>query len=297
MRIRKYAQSIVFKFLLPFALSLRKGKCIILIMQTVQKVIDNTKLLWDYRELLWNLANREITQRYKQSVLGYAWVILNPLFQLIVMSFVFDVVLRIPSLGVPFILFLSAALLPWNLFTQSLSASSTILVSNSNLITKIYFPREILVYSTIIAKIVDFFYSCIVLVFFLIIFKIPLTIYYLWLPAIFLIQLFLMAGISLFVAALNLFYRDIQYLLNLILLLWMYITPVMYPIEMIPEKYRFIMSLNPMAVIVNAYRQVLLSGSGPNLYSLTIAGLISILVFMSGFIIFKKLEGEFADYV
>ena len=266
-------------------------------MKTVGKIIANYKLLWDYRELLWNLANREITQRYKQSVLGYAWVILNPLFQLIVMSFVFDTILRIPSLGVPFILFLSAALLPWNLFTQSLTSSSNVLVSNSNLITKIYFPREILVYSTIIAKAVDFGYSCLVLIFFLILFKTPITIYYLWLPLIFIIQLLLMAGISLFVAALNLFYRDIQYLLNLVLLLWMYVTPVMYPIEIIPVQYRFIMSLNPMAVIVNAYRQVLLSGKNPNLYSLTIAGLISILVFMGGFMIFKKLEGEFADYV
>jgi len=266
-------------------------------MEKVRKLIRNMELFWNYRELMWNLANREITQRYKQSVLGYAWVILNPLFQLIVMSFVFDVVLKVPSLGVPFILFLSAALLPWNLFTQSLISASNVLVSNSNLITKIYFPREILVYSSIIAKIVDFGFSCIVLIFFLVIFRIPVTIYYLWLPIIFLIQLFLIGGIALLVAALNLFYRDIQYLLNLILLLWMYVTPIMYPIEIIPAKYRFIMSLNPMAVIVNAYRQVLLSGSGPNLYSLTIAGLISILVFMFGFMIFKKLEGEFADYV
>ncbi len=266
-------------------------------MQKIGKLFKNLKLLWNYRELLWNLANREITQRYKQSVLGYAWVILNPLFQLIVMSFVFDVVLRVSSLGVPFILFLSAALLPWNLFTQSLTSSSNVLVSNSHLITKIYFPREILVYSTIIAKMVDFFYSCLVLIFFLIIFKIPVTIYYLWLPLIFVIQLFLMAGIALLVAALNLFYRDIQYLLTLILLLWMYVTPIMYPIEMIPAQYRFIMSLNPMAVIVNAYRQVLLSGNPPNLYSLTVAGLISFAVFAFGFTVFKKLEGEFADYV
>lgn len=266
-------------------------------MQTVQKVIANFVLLWEYRELLWNLANREITQRYKQSVLGYAWVILNPLFQLIVMSFVFDKVLKIPSLGVPFILFLSAALLPWNLFTQSLTASSNALVGNSHLITKIYFPREILVYSTIISKLVDFFYSCLVLVFFLFIFKIPVTIYYLWLPLIFLIQLFLIAGISLIVAALNLFYRDIQYLLNLILLLWMYITPIMYPIEIIPMQYRFIMSLNPMAVIVNAYRQVLLSGKDPNMGSLGIAALVSLIIFSLGFALFKKMEGEFADYV
>jgi len=266
-------------------------------MKKVRKVVANIKLFLDYRELLWNLANREITQRYKQSVLGYAWVILNPLFQLIVMSFVFDIVLRIPSLGVPFILFLSAALLPWNLFTQSLVSSSNVLVSNSNLITKIYFPREILVYSTIIAKMVDFFFSCLVLVFFLFIFKIPVTVYYLWLPVIFVVQLFFMTGISLVVSALNLFYRDIQYLLNLVLLLWMYITPIMYPIEIIPEKYRFIMSLNPMAVIVNAYRQVLLSGKNPNLYSLGVAALVSFIVFSFGFILFKKLEGEFADYV
>jgi ABC-type polysaccharide/polyol phosphate export permease len=266
-------------------------------MQTVKKVIANLVLLWDYRELLWNLANREITQRYKQSVLGYAWVILNPLFQLIVMSFVFDKVLKVPSLGVPFILFLSAALLPWNLFTQSLTTSSNALVGNSHLITKIYFPREILVYSTIIAKLVDFFYSCLVLVFFLFIFKIPITIYYLWLPVIFLIQLLLMAGISLMVAALNLFYRDIQYLLNLILLLWMYITPIMYPIEIIPMQYRFIMSLNPMAVIVNAYRQVLLSGKDPNMSSLGIAAAVSLIIFSLGFALFKKMEGEFADYV
>jgi len=266
-------------------------------MKKIDKLVRNIELFWGYRELLWNLANREITQRYKQSVLGYAWVILNPLFQLIVMSFVFDTILRIPSLGVPFILFLSAALLPWNLFTQSLTSSSNVLVSNANLITKIYFPREILVYSTILAKIVDFFYSCLVLVFFLLIFKIPLTLHFIWLPVIFVIQLFLMAGISLVVAALNLFYRDIQYLLNLVLLLWMYITPIMYPIEIIPPQYRFIMSLNPMAVIVNAYRQVLLSGKGPNIYSLGVAALVSFTIFVIGFIIFKKLEGEFADYV
>lgn len=104
-------------------------------------------------------------------------------------------------------------------------------------------------------------------------------------------------GISLFVSAFNLFYRDIQYVLGLILLLWMYLTPIMYPKEFIPEKYQFIMSLNPMAVIVNAYRQVILSGKDPNLYSLSLAALISLLIFVLGFMVFKKLEGGFADYV
>jgi len=266
-------------------------------MDILKKIIKNTQMLWEYRELMWNLANREITQRYKQSILGYAWVILNPFFQLLVMSFVFDTVLHIPSLGVPFIIFLSVALLPWNLFTQALTSSSNVLVSNSNLITKIYFPREILVYSAIISKMVDFFYSCLVLIFFLIIFQIPISISILWVPIILAIQLILMAGIALFVAAFNLFYRDIQYLLNLILLLWMYMTPIMYPIEIIPQKYRFIMSLNPMAVIVNAYRQVILSGKDPNLVSLSIAAGVSLVIFGIGFTLFKKMEGEFADYV
>ena len=267
------------------------------IKDKAKKLAGNLNMSWNYRELLWNLANREITQRYKQSILGYAWVILNPLFQLIVMSFVFSTIMRVPSLGVPFIIFLSVALLPWNLFSTSLISSSTVLVQNSNLITKIYFPREILVYATIIAKIVDFLYSCIVLVFFLIIFQIPIHLSILWVPVIFSIQLILMTGLSLLVSAFNLFYRDIQYLLNLILLVWMYLTPVMYPVEIIPEQYRFVFSLNPMSVIINAYREVIIGQGNPNLNSLSIAFLVSSIIFGIGFYVFKKLEGKFADYV
>ena len=198
--------------------------------------MKNIRLLWQYRELLWNLAHREISQRYKQSVLGYAWVLLNPLFQMLVISFVFSVILKVPSHGAPFILFLSAALLPWNLLVNSLTSSSNVLVSNSPLITKIYFPREILVYATIIAKIIDFLYSCLILLAFLVIFHIPISFALLWVPLIILIQLVLIAGISLMLATFNLFYRDIQYLLSLVITLWMYLTPVMYPVEIIPEK-------------------------------------------------------------
>ncbi|OGK44556.1 hypothetical protein A2957_00765 [Candidatus Roizmanbacteria bacterium RIFCSPLOWO2_01_FULL_38_11] len=253
--------------------------------------------MWEYRELLWNLAHREISQRYKQSVLGYAWVIINPLIQMIVVSFVFSTILRIPSLGVPYIIFLSVALLPWNLFVSSLSSSAGVLVNNSSLITKIYFPREILVYATIIAKIVDFLYSCIVLVMFLIIYKISIHSSIMWVPLIFLIQMIFTIGLSLIAATFNLFYRDIQYVLNLILMLWMYLTPVMYPVEILPEKYRFVFSLNPMSVIVNAYRQVILGGGPPNLQSLSIALVMSLAIFVVGFYFFKRMEGKFADYV
>ena|SRR3989338_4186661 len=262
-----------------------------------EKIKKNTELMWEYRELLWNLAHREISQRYKQSVLGYAWVIINPLIQMIVVSFVFSTILRIPSLGVPYIIFLSVALLPWNLFVSSLSSSAGVLVNNSSLITKIYFPREILVYATIIAKIVDFLYSCIVLVMFLIIYKISIHSSIMWVPLIFLIQMIFTIGLSLIAATFNLFYRDIQYVLNLILMLWMYLTPVMYPVEILPEKYRFVFSLNPMSVIVNAYRQVILGGGSPNLQSLSIALVMSLAIFVVGFYFFKRMEGKFADYV
>ena len=266
-------------------------------MNNLEKLRNNLNMMWNYRELLWNLAHREINQRYKQTILGYAWVILVPLVQLVVLNFLFSIVLRIPSQGVPFIIFLAVALLPWNLFANSLSSSVNSLVSNSSLITKIYFPREILVYSTILAKTVDFLFSCIVLVIFFLVYKTILTPTLLWVPLIFVIQIIFTAGLSLILAALNLFYRDIQYLLNLVVMLWMYLTPVMYPVEIVPEKYRFIFSLNPMSVIINAYRQTILGGGQPNYSSLAIAFVMSIAVFAVGFYLFKKMEGEFADYV
>lgn len=261
------------------------------------KIKKNMALFWFYRELLWNLANREITQRYKQSILGYAWVILNPLLQMIVLSFVFSVVLRVNSYGVPYIVFLSIALLPWNLFVQSLSSSTSSLITNSTLITKIYFPREILVYSTVIAKLIDFIYSLIILVGFFFVFQIQVNINVFLIIPILIIQIIFMSGLSLLFAALNLFYRDIQYLLNLIITLWMYATPIMYPAEIVPQKYRSMLALNPMSVFINAYREILLSKGDINYNSLGLALLISITLFIASFYLFKKLEGQFADYV
>ncbi len=266
-------------------------------MDKLPRLRDNLKLMWHYRELLWNLAYREINQRYKQSFLGYAWVILNPLFQLLVMNFVFSTVLKVPSQGVPFIIFLAVGLLPWNFFNNSLSSSVNSLVTNSSLITKIYFPREILVYATIIAKFVDFLFSCTVLLIFFVFFRTTVSINLLWVPVIFIIQVIFTAGLSLITASFNLFYRDIQYLLGLILMLWMYLTPVMYPVDIIPARYRFVFALNPMSVIVNAYRQTVLAHGNPNFSSLAIALIMSLGVFFIGFYIFKKSEGEFADYV
>lgn len=250
-----------------------------------------------YRELLSELTMREIKQRYKQSVLGYAWVILNPFFTMLVMAFVFSIIMRIPDLGVPYPIYLYAGLLPWTLFSNSLTSASNSLVSNAGLLTKIYFPREIFVLSTILAKIVDFALACSIFIVFMIYYQIPINWNVLWLIPIFLIQQLLTYALSLFLAAANLFYRDIQYLLSLILLIWMYLTPVIYATEFFPAKYQLIFKLNPMAVIINAYRQVILAQGVPNLQSLGIALALSLILLAITYKFFKKAEGVFADIV
>jgi ABC-type polysaccharide/polyol phosphate export permease len=154
-----------------------------------------------------------------------------------------------------------------------------------------------LVLATILAKMVDFFYSCLVLVFFFFFYHLPFNIQTLWVIPILFIQLIFTISLSLLIASFNLFYRDIQYLLNLIVSLWFYLTPVIYPIEQFPEKYRFVFALNPMSVIINAYRQTVLGGGQPNLQSLGIAAFVSVILFIISYLIFKKSEGKFADYV
>lgn len=250
-----------------------------------------------HKELLRELTMREIKQRYKQSVLGYAWVILNPFFQMVVMAFVFSIVMRIPNLGVPYSIYLYAGLLPWTLFANSLVASSNALVGNAGLITKIYFPREVFVISAIAAKIVDFVLACSIFIVFMIYYQLPISWHILWVIPIFLIQQLFTYALSLILATANLFYRDIQYLLNLVILVWMYLTPVIYSTEIFPAKYRWIFQVNPMSVIINAYRQVILANAEPNYLSLSIALALSLVLLFIGYRFFKKLEGIFADIV
>lgn len=250
-----------------------------------------------YRELLIELTKREIKQRYKQSVLGYLWVIVNPLIQMLVLAFVFSQILRLSTLSVPYPIYLYSGLLPWTLFANSLNSSVNVLIANSGLLTKVYFPRVIFVQSTILAKTVDFLLASTVFVGFMVWFQVPVTWHIIWLLPIFAIQLLFTYGVSLIGAALNLFYRDIQYLLGLVLLVWMYLTPVIYPVEIFPEKYRWIFQINPMAVILNAYRQVLFGGTGPNVVSLGIALVLSLALYVVARTIFQKLEGLFADVV
>ncbi len=263
-------------------------------------IITEIKSVYIWRELLWQMVGREVKARYKQSILGYFWVILNPLAQMLVMSFAFSIILRIPTnaaSNIPYSLFLFVGLLPWNLFSNSLSSSANSLVSSASLITKIYFPRTILVIATIIAKIVDFLFSLLILIGYLIAFQIPISIHLIWVIPIFLIQQIFTLGLSLFLAASNLIYRDIQYLLGLVLTLWMYLTPIIYPSDIVPDNFKILFQLNPLSVIINAYRQTVLGGGEPNYTSLFIAFCVSLLTILIGLTYFKSREKIFADNI
>ena len=263
-------------------------------------LIAEIRQLSNHKNLLWQMVGREVKARYKQSILGYFWVILNPLAQMLVMSFAFSLIMRIPTAAnanIPYSVFLFTALLPWTLFSGSLSSASNSLVASSSLITKVYFPRIILVIATIMAKIIDFLFASTILVAFLIIYRIPVTLSVLWVIPIFVVQQIFTLGLSLFLSAANLMYRDIQYLLGLILMLWMYLTPIIYPVDIVPARFRFVYQLNPMSVIINAYRQSILSGTPPKLSSLAIALLASLLILILGLKYFKGQEKTFADNI
>jgi ABC-type polysaccharide/polyol phosphate export permease len=264
------------------------------------QLVKEIKAIIKWKELLWQMVGREIKARYKQSILGYFWVILNPLAQMLVMSFAFSLIMRVPTnagSNIPYSIFLFVALLPWNLFANSLGSACGSLVSSSSLITKVYFPRTILVLSTVIAKIVDFLFALSVLVIYMIIYKIPITTNILWVFPIFFIQQIFTMGLSLFFAAANLLYRDIQYLLSLVLTLWMYLTPIIYPADIVPAKFKIFFQLNPLSVIVNAYRQTVLGGGNPNYTSILIALIVSFLTLLIGLSYFKSREKIFADNI
>ena len=250
-----------------------------------------------YWELIKHLALREIKARYKQSFLGLFWVVLNPFLQMLIMSFIFSQIIRTSNLGVPYPIYLYVGLLPWTFLNITLGSSLGVLVENSSLLKKIYFPREILVFSVLVAKAFDFLLSGILFIILMVWFQIPFTPYmFLFIP-IFLIQCLFMFSIGLLLSSLNLFYRDVQYLFNLVLILWFYLTPIIYSVEFFPENYRWIFKINPMSVFINAYRLVLLAGELPNWGSLGFGVAISLILFFIAMKVFKKLEGMFADVV
>lgn len=249
-----------------------------------------------HKYLLYQLTLREIRARYKQSIIGYVWIIFNPLVQLLVYTFVFSVIFKFPTGGVPYSVFLFIGLLPWIYLQTSLSTAALVLIDNANLLKKVSFPREILPYSVILAKSIDLFFSLLLLLVLMIFYRLSFQSSLFLVIPLLLIQVILMTGLSLFLSAANLFYRDIQHLTNLALLIWLYMTPIVYPLSLVPKEYVWLYKLNPMVGVIEGYRSAFLNLPF-DLGTIAWSFLSSLIIFAIGFWIFKKGEKVFADIV
>ena len=253
--------------------------------------------LWEFRELLFFLAWRDIKVRYKQTVLGAAWAIIGPVTSMVLFSVIFGKFARLPSEGIPYPIFSYAALLPWQLFSRGLGEASASVVANQNMISKIYFPRLFLPASSLLSGMVDFGVAFFVLLGLLAYYQIPLTWRALLLPAFILLALLTAMAVSMWISALNVRYRDFRYVLGFLVQIWLYATPVAYSRTLIPSRWQLVYSLNPMTGVVDGFRWALLGGSLEmgTLFFISLA--VVAVLFLGGLIYFQRMEQTFADMV
>ena len=260
-------------------------------------MIAYLKELFLYRELLWRWVVRNVKVRYKQSLLGIAWAILQPLSATIIFAVVFSRFVRVPTDGIPYPIFYYSALLPWTFSSSSITFGVSCLVNNMGLVTKIYFPREILPIAAVIASFVDFLIAAVIYVGMMIFYQVPVGPSWVWVPVLILIQIALTLGVVLFASALNVFYRDIRFVVPLGMQLWMYLTPIIYPLSMVPERFRALYMLNPMAGLIDSYRRIILQAQWPDSTNLLVAAVISVGIFFLAYLYFKRAEAAFADII
>jgi lipopolysaccharide transport system permease protein len=241
---------------------------------------------------------RNVQVRYKQSFLGAAWAILQPLSTTVLFTLVFSYFVRVETGGTPYPVFYYSALLPWTFFASSISFGTQSLVGNLNLVTKIYFPKEILPVSAVMASFVDFLVAAIIYVVMMIIYRVSVGPSLVLLPVLLAVQILLTLGVVLLASALNVFYRDIRFVVPLGMQLWMYLTPVIYPIEQVPAQFRSLyMIVNPMAGLIDSYRRIVLTAEWPQNAYLLPSAAISIVLFVVAYLYFKKVEPVFADII
>ena len=259
----------------------------------------NLRDLWTYRELVYFMIWRDIKVRYKQTMLGAAWAIIQPVMTMLVFTFLFGRIAKLPTDGdIPYPIFSYTALLPWGLFVAALNQASRSLTANQNMVTKIYFPRLVLPLASILSGLVDFVISFVILIGLMIYYNVTPSINALWaLPLFLLLAIIAALGVALWLAAINVQYRDVNYALPFMTQFWLFITPVAYSSNLISDKWQLIYSLNPMAGVVNGFRWALLgtnTGPGPEM---AVSVVISIIVLISGLFYFRNMEKTFADTI
>lgn len=253
--------------------------------------------LWEYRELLYFLTWRDIKVRYKQTVLGAAWAIIQPFFLMVVFTLFFGRLARVPSDGIPYPVFVYCALLPWQLFAHSLTESSNSLVANERLITKVYFPRLVIPISAVLGGLIDFSIAFVILLLMMVYYGIRPSWAIVTLPAFVLLAVVTALGVGLWLSALNVKYRDVRYTINFVIQFWLLATPVAYPSSLIPLRWRALYGLNPMAGVVEGFRWALLGKSeGPGAL-LAVSIVVVILILIGGLYYFRRMEAEFADVI
>jgi homopolymeric O-antigen transport system permease protein len=253
--------------------------------------------LWQYRELLYFLIWRDVKVRYKQTALGAAWAIIQPVMTMVVFSLFFGKLGKIPSDGIPYPIFSFAALVPWTFFANGLSQSSNSLVGSANLITKVYFPRLAIPIATVLSGVVDFVLAFIVLLGMMLYYGIVPTVNTLWLPLFLLLAVVSSLGVGLWLSALNVEYRDVRYVVPFLTQFWMFATPIAYPSSLLHEPWRTVYGLNPMAGVVEGFRWALLGGNTAPGPIIAVSSLAAVVILVSGAFYFRRMEKTFADVV
>jgi lipopolysaccharide transport system permease protein len=253
--------------------------------------------LWHYRDLFYTLTVHRIKVRYKQSVLGLAWAILQPLSLMLIYTVIFSVIARVSSEGVPYAVFAYAALLPWTFFSSSLTNATQGLVSHSQLVTKVYFAREILPLTYVSAALFDFAVATLFLIALFVYYGVGLTVNALYAIPILILLTALATACSLFLSAMQVRFRDIGVAMPLLLQLWMFSTPVVYPLSAVPQRFRTFYVLNPLVGVIENFRRVVLQGVAPDFNSLAISAIAAVILLPLTYLYFKRVEATMADVI
>jgi len=253
--------------------------------------------LWEYRELLYFLTWRDIKVRYKQTVLGAAWAIIQPFFTMVVFSLFFGKLAKVPSDGIPYPIFAYAALVPWTFFASGLNQSANSLVGDANLIKKVYFPRLAIPISIVIAGVVDFVLAFVVLLGMMVFYGIFPTLNIIWLPFLLLLTFVTSLGTGLWLAALNVQFRDVRYTVPFLTQFWLFASPIAYPSSLLSEPWRTLYGINPMVGVVEGFRWALLGTDAAPGPIMIVSSLVALALLIGGAYYFRRLEKSFADVV